>query len=384
MAALGLVANHFVRGRRAIAAGWFHRARRLLQDQPEGPAHGILAATAAISALAVGDPAAALDSAVTASDIGNRTQIPDVQALGLALQGIALARLGRTAEALPYLDEALAYATAGDIGPMAVGLIYCHVLQALLDVADVERAAEWVDAGDNHAVAAGRTGGFPGDCRVHRAQILVALGRWTDAETEAQAACQAVQDFDLMHAGIAQAQLGMVRLASGDLTGAADCFTRAHACGASAQPGLALLHLARGQAADAAASIETALADPTLGACGRATLLPSVVTIALANGDRDRAAAAVGELVGLAERFRTPGLIAVATTARGALLLADGAARDAVAVLQQACHLWRRLNAPGRLRPTRLLLADALDAAGDRTGAELERRTAGAVDGAAV
>jgi hypothetical protein len=60
------------------------------------------------------------------------------------------------------------------------------------------------------------------------------------------------------------------------------------------------------------------------------------------------------ELTGFAEQYRTPGLMATAATTRGELLLAAGAAREAVAILQQACHPWRRLNAPGRPRPTQL------------------------------
>jgi DNA-binding SARP family transcriptional activator len=45
VAALLIVGNHHVRNRPAIAAGWYHRGRRILDDQPECPAHGVLAYT---------------------------------------------------------------------------------------------------------------------------------------------------------------------------------------------------------------------------------------------------------------------------------------------------------------------------------------------------
>ena len=68
IAALLIVGNHYVRNRPAIAAGWFHKGRRLLEDQPEGPAHGVLAFTAALIAMAQGHPAAAADAAVAGAD----------------------------------------------------------------------------------------------------------------------------------------------------------------------------------------------------------------------------------------------------------------------------------------------------------------------------
>jgi len=45
IAALLIVGNHYVRNRPGIAAGWFHKGRRLLEEEPEGPAHGVLAFT---------------------------------------------------------------------------------------------------------------------------------------------------------------------------------------------------------------------------------------------------------------------------------------------------------------------------------------------------
>jgi len=44
--------------------------------------------------------------------------------------------------------------------------------------------------------------------------------------------------------------------------------------------------------------------------------------------------------------------------------------------LRVATHIWLGLRAPGQLGPVRLRLADALDALGDRGGAELERAAA--------
>ena len=72
IAALLIVGNHYVRNRPAIAAGWFHKGRRLLEEEPEGSAHGVLAFTAALIALAQGEPGAAAVAAAESQRIGGR------------------------------------------------------------------------------------------------------------------------------------------------------------------------------------------------------------------------------------------------------------------------------------------------------------------------
>ena len=183
IAALLIVGNHYVRNRPAIAAGWFHKGRRLLEDQPEGPAHGVLAFTAALIAMAQGHPAGAADAALQAQTVGRRFGNADIEHVGLTLHGCALVRLGRIDEAQPMLDEALASAASGQLGPIATGQIFCWSTQALLAIADFARAAEWIEA-----VEACGIGGIPGDCRVHRAEVLRAMGELERAEAEAIAA----------------------------------------------------------------------------------------------------------------------------------------------------------------------------------------------------
>jgi len=185
-----------------------------------------------------------------------------------------------------------------------------------------------------------------------------------------------VQDFDLPHAGSAHAQLGTIRLVRGDLAGAETSFAHAVACGASAQPGLALLHLAQGDTQAASASMRAALADAHMDAVTRGRLLPAAVEISLAVRDEKAAELAAAELQGLAERYAMPVLQASAATVRGALALYRGDSAASVRELRGATYIWRELRAPGQLGLARLRLAEALDALGDRAGAELERASA--------
>ncbi|HSD78576.1 MAG TPA: hypothetical protein VLA98_14275, partial [Solirubrobacteraceae bacterium] len=86
-----LAADHReYRGDEAVASGWLVRAHRLLDDLPEGEEHGWLALTEGSFALAAGDAAAALALARDAAALGRRIGVADLEAVGLAQEGIAL------------------------------------------------------------------------------------------------------------------------------------------------------------------------------------------------------------------------------------------------------------------------------------------------------
>ncbi len=157
-------------------------------------------------------------------------------------------------------------------------------------------------------------GGYPGICRIHRAEIKMLHGQWSEAEQEARQAGEELQRYRLLDGvGYAHYQVGEVRLRMGDLDAAAEAFDRAYEYGHDAQPGLALLQLARGEVADARRSIDRALtaAAGANGVADRATrgrLLPAQVDIALAAGDLEAARQAVEELEIDRRRLRTTAL----------------------------------------------------------------------------
>ncbi len=305
VAALLIVGNHYVRNRPVIAAGWFHRGRRLLEDEPEGPAHGVLAYTAALIDLARGDPDAALVAASESQRIGARFCQPDIEAVGQTLHACALIRLGPLREAQAMLDEALAWASSGQLGPIATGQIFCWSTQALLAAADFARAAAWVEAIESSGI-----GGIPGDCRVHHAEVLRAFGQYDQARGEALAARQQIQAIDLLHAGITHYELGMIHLVRRELDLAERSFRHARACGVQSQPGNALLQFARGDTTGAAASITAALEGQSHDELRRVPLLSAALQIAIAVGQDEKAASHAQELEDIAGRFGIAGLVA--------------------------------------------------------------------------
>lgn len=297
-AALLIVGNHYVRNRPLIAAGWYHKARRLLRNEPEGSARGVLALMGALIAMAQGQHEAAAMAAADAERIGKLYADRDIEAVGLALHGWALTRLGRRGDGQAMLDESLAMASSGRLGPIATGQICCWSTQALLGLGDLQRAAEWIDSIEASGIA-----GFPGDCRVHRAEVLRGIARLDEAETEAEAARFEVQAVDLLHAGIAHYELGMIHLSRGEFESSNRYFQHAAACGARVQPGLALLRLTEGNVDEAVRLIDGALlsaqGDPVL----LSRLLPAAIQIADAAGESDTAASRMRDLEEFAARF---------------------------------------------------------------------------------
>lgn len=375
LVALALVINHVVRLRFTVAAGWASKARRHLEHVPEGVEHGHLAVVESMFSLVDGDLDAVLEKARRAFELGQRHGSRDLTALGLVFQASALAQLGRRDEAGPLFDEAMASAATGELHPLATGLVFCRTLCACIDLFDYRRALDW-SAEVERAREERGAGGFPGDCRAHRAQILLARGQWAEAEREAAIACSEARSFDFGHVGLAELQLGILRLRKGKLEEAEAAFQRAIEFGAVAQPGLSLLSLARGDANTAASSISAALEQVRAIPLRRAQLLPAQVEIALASGALETADAAATELEDIAHDYGTMALRAAARCARGAVAAASDDPVTAVEALREGSRLWLELGAPFEAARARVRLGQALGAEGNAPGRLAELRSA--------
>jgi DNA-binding NarL/FixJ family response regulator len=148
-------------------------------------------------------------------------------------------------------------------------------------------------------------------------------------------------------------------------------YRQASRWGLEPQPGLALLRLAQGRVDAAAAAIRAAL-DQAQDRLGRAKLLPAQVEIALAAADVPAAWTAADELSEIAADVGVPFLHAVAAHATGAVLLAEGDPRGALATLRRASTAWQELPAPYEAARARVLIGLAHPALDDTDTAELE------------
>jgi DNA-binding NarL/FixJ family response regulator len=368
MAAIGIAVNHFLRGDGVVGSGWLGRAQRLLRDQPEHAEHGYLLYLELEGALG-GDPGAVVAMAGRVRDIGRRHADPNLAAAGDLFEGRALVRQGRMAEGMALLDEAMLAVLSGELGPGWAGNIYCHLMAAFHELADVRRAAEWTEATSRWLAGLPPAVLFTGICRVHRSQVLARRGAWAQAEREAALVCQDLADLHVAGAAEGHYQLGELHRLRGDLAAAEAAYRRAHELDRDPQPGLALLRLAQGRAATASASIRAALTAVTHDRLARARLCAAQVEIALAAGDADTAGRACDELTRTASTYGSSGLEAAALQARGAVLLAGGRAEAALPTLRAACRRWLELDAPYDAARVRLLLARTYQALGDADAA---------------
>jgi len=372
--AIALVPNHIARLNMSGASGWFNKAKRLLDEEPESVTHGELAAMTALIQLATGEIDPGLDSARVTHRLGQKYADRDLVALGLVFQGFALARLGRLEDSMAMLDEAMAGAVAGELGPFATAMVYCRTICTCLDLFDFRRATEWTDLVQGITDVAGPVG-VAGDCRTHRTAVKIFRGEWADGEREAERACTESAAWDLNHTATALYELGEIKRRMGDFVAAADAFRRSHELGGVPHPGLALLQLAEGDVDGAALAVAGALVD-TQDQLVRAKLLPAQVDITLASGDIDTARMAAIELDGIAERYGSGALHAAADTARGALRLVDGDARAAIRDLRSGRRAWQDIGAPYETARARVHIAEALAATGDHVSATMELEAA--------
>jgi class 3 adenylate cyclase len=358
--------------RSAQATAWFQRAARLLEPEPESVEHGYLELALGKTS---GDFEDRMQHGTATLDIGTRFGDRDLQAYGLLLQGTALISQARVDEGMALIEEATVAAVGGELTPMATGVVYCMTIIVCRDLADYRRAAEWTEATTRWCERQSISG-FPGHCRVRRAEIMRLRGAFADAEAEARRAVQELTAFgELWIAALGFHEIGEIRLRMGDLEGAEEAFAQAHQGGNDAQPGLALLQLARGRIVAARSSIRAALADQPL-ALTRARLLPAQVEIALAAHDVAEAREAAEELRGIASTYDAPLWHASSHQALGAVLTYEDDPQGAILELRRAIRHWTEADLPFETAQARRWLALAHRAGGDEESATLELRAA--------
>jgi hypothetical protein len=116
---------------------------------------------------------------------------------------------------------------------------------------------------------------FTGRCLVHRAEIMQVDGAWPDALVEARRAGERfTRMLDNVATGEAFYRQGEIHRLRGERVLAEEAYREASRCGWEPQPGLALLRLAQGDNAAAAAAIRRVVGEAT-EPLKRAGLLPS-------------------------------------------------------------------------------------------------------------
>ncbi|HJU89022.1 MAG TPA: protein kinase [Gemmatimonadaceae bacterium] len=374
-AAIHLAEDYAYRLARSVSQGWMQRAERHLAGQPECIEHGWLIRTRLNLAMDDYSIEHAREMAQQTIDIARRLGDRDLSALGLQDMGRILVAEGRVSEGMALIDEAMAAATSGQLDARTTGRAYCNMMSTCEKLGDYRRAREWNEVATQWCEPHSQSG-YPGVCRVHRAELLRLRGAWTEAEAEARKASADMRGFLDEVAAEANYEVGEVRLRMGDHEGAEDLFRQAHELGRDPLPGLALLRIEQGRADSARALLERALAEPSIRRLDRARLLPGLVEASILTGHVDKARQAAAELESIAEGFGTSALAASAAMARGAVDLAEGRPTEGASHIRRAWRLWKELDLPYEAARARALLGQAYQALGNEEDAALELHAA--------
>jgi class 3 adenylate cyclase len=374
--ALDIAREYSFAGKPSIASAWGRRAERLIGADGETYAHGYLALLRSEIAASTGDGETALQLAERAVDIGTRAADADLTAHAQTNLGVLKIASGATSDGFALMEEASIAAVNGELSPFTTGVTTCRLIGACRDLTDYRRATEWIEATERYCERQSLTG-FPGICRIHRAEVAAVGGGWERAERELE---QATTELGAYNAAPPQADgfyaIGDIRRLRGDFEGAELALREAHARGRSPHPALALVRLADGKVKAAAAAINAAVAEATWDRWARARLLPAQVEIAIAAGDLERARVAVDELADIVAGYPSPALDAGRRVALGRVLIGEGDAPAAINELRAAIRGWREVGAPYEIARARALLSGAIRAIGDEDDADLELRAA--------
>ena len=360
------------RGAWAVANGWLQRAHRLLDPLPPGPEHGWLAFQEGYFAHAEGNTATAAELAVRATELGRRFGVPDLEMLGLALQGATLVGCARVEEGMRCLDEATAAALEGEATiPISCAWTFCFLVSACTATLDFERASAWCD---RIAEFAERHGSryMLAFCRAEYGAVQLWRGRWTDAEGMLEAS---IEDFSRSRPAwvtpplVALAELRRRQGRPADaaaLLDQAGPSSKAHLCRAR-------LALDRGDAHQAVDLLERLFRQvPDDRDLDRAPALQLLVLARVARGELDEAASLVHALREIEPRVGTSPLRACVDLANGVLACARGDHERARALFEDAVDSFERSAAPFEAASARLELAGCLLELGRREEAERE------------
>ncbi|HSJ50005.1 MAG TPA: LuxR C-terminal-related transcriptional regulator [Actinomycetota bacterium] len=308
-------------GNHAASSGWHARAEGLLDGSADAAGLGWLAVARAERA---SEPREILPHAVAALQVARQVDDPDLEAAALARVGYAEVAVGEVEAGLAKVDEAMAAATGGEVASLeTVGDVICVGIAACEHAADWQRIEQWgqvverwLEQHEHVAVL--------GFCYACCAEMFVASGQWETAEGLLAEGLGEMQRANLrarcVHPAAKLAELrllqGRIEEAEQLLAGFEELPEATHA--------LAMLHLARGDVAIAAAVLHRRLNAVGEDNVLAAPFLALLVDVRLAQGDVGGAEETTRRLEAVADRSALPRITAMARFVRGRVAAAAG------------------------------------------------------------
>ena len=145
----------------------------------------------------------------------------DLEVFALSLLGRAEVNAGRREHGMELLEEAMAAATAGRVRNVhTLAEAYCNLIEACAGAGEWERANEWCELVDDFA-RTHATAPLFGACRTVHADVLMAAGRWPEAEHALESALATHERYVPEMGAPAIARMAELRVRQGRLAEAA-------------------------------------------------------------------------------------------------------------------------------------------------------------------
>jgi ATP/maltotriose-dependent transcriptional regulator MalT len=361
--------QYLISGRASASAGWLARAERALQGGPACSGAGWVAVERARRAGSVADAA---EQAGRALELAREQGDGDLEVFALSVLGRAEVAAGSVDDGFRDLDEAMASATAGRVRSVhTLGEAYCNLIIASTSAGDWQRATEWCRHIDTFAEER-RISVLFGACRTVHAEVLLASGRWSEAELALTDAIDASRRTYPVMAAAPTAGLALLRIRQGRLAEAeqllADRQETREALLARAE-----LRRAEGEPVSAVVLLDRALAASGDDVMACARVLGPLTEALLAAGELDRAGTVVARLRELDARSGRPLLTARCALAEARVAGASGDAAAARAAATTALQGFAALGMPWDAAEARLELARAIADAAPRLAQEEAR-----------
>ena len=365
-------------GNLLAARAWRARAQRYLEGEGRCVEQGWVAL--GWTGCASDDPEALLRDAELALGLGREFGDRRLEARALADGGLALVGLGRVAEGMQWLDEAMVLLSGPAFDFNTRGQVCCVLVHACERTGEAGRLDEWSRTMHQLGVI-GDAAPIPLvdiDCDVAYGRVLTQLGRWTEADAALRRGIERATALgSAYHACRAVSALAELRVWQGRLDEAEALLLGLEDRVDTVIP-LARLHLARGDydlaAAVARRGIRMLKADVTRRVELEATLIDAEL-------ERGNVAAASEMARDLAERTagaEVPMIAAVAAMARARVATALDEPRAAIEILEHGLEHLSTVEHPCLRAAMHLELA-RIRTQDDRAGAVIDAQAAAAI-----
>jgi DNA-binding NarL/FixJ family response regulator len=347
-------------GDQLAGRGWLSRAGSLVDNEEPCVEQGWVAL--GLVGCSVADAGALDAGARMAIDLARRHGDCDLECKALADGGLAQVSIGRVAEGMAQLDEAMTMLQSGECAnPIVASQVVCDLLSACERAGDLSRAEGWIHAAEaRHIVGAAdqRPSFMFTHCRIAYGTILCELGRWVDAETALRLGLATARGSGYNQRTSSRAALADLWIRQGRLD-AAERLLEGEQDRVEGLAPLARLHLERGRHALAAAVSRRALRLLGEDRLRAAPLLVVLVDAELRGGNVAAAAAASTHLAALAKETPAPVVAAHAALAAGYVARHRGDTIGAVAAFQCGVDALSHRDWPLLCATLRVHLAEA-------------------------